>query len=108
MTSLAKHQSGNAAAKSEEPELLTVADVERELREAAETEKGAVMIDCADAERLGLMPSCIWTGEPVTDHAPGKLEEMAERYGLAVSGPCLPPEESDADLYYLVMAPRAA
>ncbi|KUL94357.1 hypothetical protein DK26_15225 [Bosea sp. WAO] len=110
MTNSPKRLPKNAVAASEVTD-ITLTDVEAGIREAAETARGGYAISLIDAERLGLEPRRDdWSsGEvlTVTALASTGLDIIAERFGLVVSGPYLPPDENE-DLYYLVAAPKAA
>lgn len=110
MTNSPKRLPKNAAAASVETE-ITLNDVEAGIREAAKTAQGGYAIGVTDAERLGLEPRRDdWSsGEVLTDTAVAStgLDLIAERFGLVVSGPYLPPDENE-DAYYLVATPKAA
>ena len=109
MTNSPKRLPKNAAAASEETE-ITLNDVEASIREAAKTAHGGYAIGLTDAERLGLEPRRDdWSSGEVTATAVAStgLDLIAERFGLVVSGPYLPPDENE-DSYYLVAAPKAS
>ncbi|MGW9333616.1 hypothetical protein [Bosea sp. NPDC055594] len=107
MTNSPKRLPKNAAAGSGATD-LALSDVETGIRQASETARGGYAIGLADAERLGLVPQQDWSElVAAKDVVWTKLDMVAERFGLVVSGPYLPPDENE-DLYYLVAAPKAA
>ncbi len=119
MNSLAQSSSESAGAGSAVIEPTTIEELEALIREAAEA-GGGYVIDHTDAERLGLVPpppswevvagvAAAEAGATASEEepTPSDLQKLAERYSMEASGPYLH-SDPDEDLYYLVMAPRAA